>query len=309
MLCLDCNVSCGDGVTCSGCKKELCFGCANITERGYRNLGAERRAGWKCPRCRISSPRVQSPIKHKEASLDEIISRLDILTKKLDVLPKLIADVNELKSNMMEVVKSCEFAGQKIDDFESKLVGLTDRVTSLEVVKEALTSTQSTMGLVQQDFNEKDQWSRLNNVEIKGVPLKNNENLFKIVETLSEHLNVPISKANINFVSRVPVFNTKEKSILLGFVNRYVKEDFVAAARARKTTKACDIGFANCDQRIYINDHLSPNNKKLLSRTKQIARDKNYLYVWVKHAKIHIRKNDSAPVLTIRSIEDLNKLN
>ncbi|CAG9094427.1 unnamed protein product [Plutella xylostella] len=305
MLCFACNATIGDGATCAGCSKDICFACANITERGFRNLGAERRAAWKCPKCRIASP---SPTQKKEPTLQDILSRLDILTSKLDVLPKLISDVNELKMNMQEVMKSCEFSSHKIDDFELKLVGVNGRLSSLEETHEAVKSTQSAMEALKQELNEKEQWSRLNNVEIKGIPLKSNENLFDIVESLGKHVNQPISKSQINFISRVPVYNSKDKSILLGFVNRYAKEDFIAAARLKnQSLKASDIGFAS-DERIYVNDHLSPGNKKLLSKTKLVAREKNCKYVWVKHAKIHVRRNDTAPVITIRSDGDLNRL-
>ncbi|XP_037961356.2 uncharacterized protein LOC119690422 [Plutella xylostella] len=209
---------------------------------------------------------------------------------------------------MQEVIKSCEFASSKVDDFETQLVGLHDRVSAIEEIKEVLKVTQSSVDTLQQEAIDKDQWSRLNNVEIKGVPVKNGENLFNIVASLGEHINLPIQNSQINFVTRVPIFNSNEKSILLGFVNRYVKEDFVAAARRSKALIASDLGFSNCDQRIYVNDHLSPGNKKLLTKAKQSAKEKNYAYIWVKHAKIHIRKNDSSPVLIIKCLSDLNKL-
>ncbi|CAG9138050.1 unnamed protein product [Plutella xylostella] len=306
MLCFDCKATCGDGVKCASCSKDKCFSCANITERGFRNLGSERRAAWTCPKCRIASPHPSA--QKKGPTLEDILNRLDILTTKLDVLPKLISDVNELKMNMQEVIKSCEFPSRKIEDFELKLVGVNDRLSSLEETSEVANCTQSVVDALQQELNEKEQWSRLNNVEIKGIPTKNNENLFDIVDALGKHLTLPIPKTQINFISRVPVYNSKDKSILLRFVNRYAKEDFIAAARLKKQSlKASDIGFAS-DERLYVNDHLSPGNKKLLSKTKLVAREKNYQYVWVKHAKIHVRRNDTSPVITIKCEMDLNKL-
>ncbi|CAG9133616.1 unnamed protein product [Plutella xylostella] len=309
MLCRDCNQTSGDGATCTSCKKDLCFSCANLTERGYRNLGTERRAAWKCPKCRISSPKVQSSALHKkESSIEDVLGVLDTMAKKLDVLPQLMSDVNDMKTKMDDVVKSCEFACHKVDEFEAKLSGVCDQLASLEAAKATITALQSAVDSLQHEHNEKDQWSRLNNVEIKGVPMKNNENLFKIVESLSGHVGFPIEKSQINFVTRVPVYNSKEKSILIGFVNRYAKEDFVAAGRAKKDLKACDIGYSNCEHRVYFNDHLSPGNKRLLSRVKEFAREKNFRYVWVKHAKIHVRKNDGSPAIVVKSVEGLNKL-
>ncbi|CAG9132768.1 unnamed protein product [Plutella xylostella] len=231
MLCFDCNATCGDGAKCASCSKDKCFSCANITERGFRNLGSERRAAWTCLKCRIASPNPSA--QKKGPTLEDILIRLDILTTKLDVLSKLISDVNELKMNMQEVIKSCEFSSRKIEDFEFKLVGVNDRLSALEDTREVANCTQSVVDALQQELNEKEQWSRLNNVEIKGIPLKNNENLFDVVDSLGKHLKLPIPKTQINFISRVPVYKSKDKSILLGFVNRYAKEDFIAAARLK----------------------------------------------------------------------------
>ncbi|CAG9121730.1 unnamed protein product [Plutella xylostella] len=223
MLCFACNATIGDGATCAGCSKDICFACANITERGFATL--ERSA--ELPGSVLSAALHRQVLpRKKKPTLQDILSRLDILTSKLDVLPKLISDVNELKMNMQEVMKSCEFSSHKIDDFELKLVGVNGRLSSLEETHEAVKSTQSAMEALKQELNEKEQWSRLNNVEIKGIPLKSNENLFDIVESLGKHVNLPISKSQINFISRVPVYNSKDKSILLGFVNRYAKRRF-----------------------------------------------------------------------------------
>ncbi|CAG4932255.1 unnamed protein product [Parnassius apollo] len=50
----------------------------------------------------------------------------------------------------------------------------------------------------------------------------------------------------------------KDKSIIVNFINRYIKEEFVAAARSKKFMTAKDIGFVGNEQRLYVNDHLTP---------------------------------------------------
>lgn len=95
--------------------------------------------------------------------------------------------------------------------------------------------------------------------------------------------------STINFATRARSTSTN-KPILVGFVNRYIKEDFIAVARNNKQLNADDIVFAGDKIRIFINDHLTQKNKKLFTKTKKLATDKNHKYVWVQNCKILVRK-------------------
>lgn len=195
-----------------------------------------------------------------------------------------------------------------MEEFSARVEGVESRVTCLEASLTDLVHMRSQIDACHRNDMIRDQLSRLNNVEIKGVPLKKTENLFDVVEKIGSCINYKVAKPQINYVSRIPTFSGQEKSIVVSFINRYVKEDFVAAARLLKSLSAADIGFAANGQRIYVNDHLSPDYKKLLTQVKQIAKDKEYQFTWVKFSKIHVRKTDTSHVITIRSESDLNKL-
>lgn len=82
----------------------------------------------------------------------------------------------------------------------------------------------------------------------------------------------------------------------------------MASARDKKTITASDIGFQNNDKRVFIKHHLTANSKKLLTKTKSFAKDKGYMYVWVKFCKIHLRKNYISPVKVIQLESDLNNI-
>ncbi|CAG9137700.1 unnamed protein product [Plutella xylostella] len=270
MRCAECNHDFTDGSQCGACKKTYDFNCAGISEANYRKM---KRLSWRCAACSRGS---SSPVakKGEPVTLEAIMERLNGLTAQLTALPALVEDVKSVKQELQDVRSSCSFMSSQLDDFVGKL----------KLVDEA------------------------NNVEIKGVPMRKSENLFQLVGAIGAHVKCSIPVTQINYVSRLPTFNSNEKSILVSFVNRYAKEDFVAAARSVKTIQARDIGFADSNNRIYVNDHLSSTQKKLLNDSKNIAKNKGYQFVWVKFAKIHVRKNDTSPVYVINSASDLNKL-
>lgn len=117
------------------------------------------------------------------------------------------------------------------------------------------------------EFATQEQRSRLNNIEIKAIPTKKGENLFAIIDAIGRKVNYSCQKSQINYISRVPIYNSNEKLIIVSFLNRYVKEDFISAARAYK--ELC----TGMSKRIYVKDHLSMD-KKILSRVKIMAKEK-----------------------------------
>ncbi|XP_060802631.1 uncharacterized protein LOC132902263 [Amyelois transitella] len=210
---------------------------------------------------------------------------------------------------MQKLRAACEFNNDKLDECANRIDAVESKFAEFDNLKEALKSTQDELMKCKLSLAAKEQWARLNNAEIKGVPTKKDENLFSIVESICKHIKCQFAKTCINYIARVPTHNSKEKSIIVNFANRYVKEDFVAAARSVKNIVASDIGYRDDVQRIYVNDHLTADMKNLLTKTKTTLKERlGYRYVWVKYGKIHVRQNDTSKILIINSDSDLNKL-
>lgn len=303
--CAACNVKFNDGVQCGSCRKHLDFECANISEVGWRKLGAVRMAQWKCPTCRSSSPAMLTP---EPASLETILSEVRDMKRQLLSLPTLVDDIRVIKEELAELKVTCEGTNGRLDDFDTRLAEMEAKALGFDKLQETVNYLQTDLAMVKRDLATYEQRSRLNNVEIKGVPTRKDENLFSIIESIGRKVNYSCPKSQVNYVSRVPIFNSSEKLIIVSFLNRYVKEDFIAAARAVKDLSTSHIGFQGTSQRVYVNDHLSVEYKKLLSKVKIIAKEKHYEFVWVKHGKIHILKNANSKVIIIRKESDLNKI-
>lgn len=314
MKCASCDIDFNDGVQCTSCLRHLDFGCASITEAGWRKLGNDRRAVWRCPKCRISSPSLTpspspAPAPEGTVSLDTVLSEIREIKAQLAGLPSLTRDVKCIKEELKELRTSNEFESKRLDDFSVKIAGIESRVVGLEQLQESVCSLQSDVDFIKSELSASDQRTRLNNVEIKGIPIKKDENLFTVLDKISQKVNFTFPKTQINYISRIPLFNTKDKAIVVSFLNRYVKEDFVAAARSVKTLSTLELGFEGQSNRVYVNDHLNADSKKLLNKTRALAKDREFKYVWVKHGKIHVRKQEGSAVLVISNEKDLNKLN
>ncbi|KAF9824721.1 hypothetical protein SFRURICE_010328 [Spodoptera frugiperda] len=143
-----------------------------------------------------------------------------------------------------------------------------------------ITRLQQRLEKIETTLHENDQRLRLNNVEIKGVPVTSSENLFTIVSKICTKVNCEVRQEQINYIARVPQRNSKDnKNIIMSLHNRYLRDDFIAAAKKCKNLTITDIGL-NGSGNIYVNDHLTFENKQLLNKAKLLAKEKNFSYIW-----------------------------
>ncbi|CAG9130329.1 unnamed protein product [Plutella xylostella] len=225
-------------------------------------------------------------------------------------IPQLVLDMKQVKVDIAELKTSVDFAHDSVKNLELKSNAIDRRVSETEKAVELITSLQTKVSKLQREIDEKEQWSRSNNIELKGIPYTKTENLFELLLKLANICDFQLKKEDINFVTRIRSrsSNTGPKSIVACLTNRYLKENFVAAARSHRGISASDLGFANCADKVFVNDHLTENNKLLLNKTKLLAREKNFQFVWVKNCAIHVRKNPTSPILFIKTETDLAKI-
>ncbi|KAI5631715.1 hypothetical protein NE865_15569 [Phthorimaea operculella] len=189
------------------------------------------------------------------ASIESVLKEIKDIKQQLVGLPSLIQDVRSIKKDIKDLKDACEFNSKSITEHSTRISALENKVSEIEALKVNLDAALSEITSLKTDLSEKEQRSRLNNVEIKVIPVKQTENLFTIAEEIGQAVQFNIAKSQINYIARVPTHNPKEKSIIMSFNNRYVKEDFLAAARARKSLTTANIsGYGTTEKNIYIID-------------------------------------------------------
>lgn len=301
-----------DGAHCSVCLGRYDFPCAGITESGFRKLG-ERRATWKCIACKSISP---TP--GKSIEMEGILSELKFLSAQMAALPTLVENVkkiqeeiNDLKSIKTEIAEfkaSLEYVHLSVSNLTEKMALMDQQIQSLQSTKDQISTLQQLVNSMERRAEEENQRARLNNIEIKGVPMSKNENLYDLVSKIGNVFKCDIAREQINYIARVPTRGDKQiKNIIVSVHNRYLRDNFVAAARTCKVLTASNLGLAG-DNRIFINDHLTLRNKSLLNQTKLLAKEAGFEYTWVKNCKIFVRKNNTSPIYNIRSEQDLKKI-
>ncbi|XP_037294137.1 uncharacterized protein LOC119189193 [Manduca sexta] len=222
------------------------------------------------------------------ASLPTIIENIKAIQSELADLKSMKTELLSVKTNLECMKSSIEFAHNSLDVLTSKTSKVELEVEGLMKMETEMFSLRNRFKELESYRRECEQRSRMNNIEFKGVPEAKTENLIEIVSRIGELIAFKIPKEQINYIARVPMRgNNRSKNIICSVHSRYIKVDFVAAAKKHKAILSSNIGLQG-DTRIFVNDHLTLDNKLLLNKTKSVAKEQGFAYVWVKSCKILI---------------------
>jgi len=286
------------------CKKWTHNFCADISEDSLE----DRAPDFECVRCAERRVNITSAVTHavtvkaprmgSERKLEEILQKLktlDALEKKIDKLSGVVAG------------------------FDTRLKGLEEK---FDRSQQQVSSLQESVQRVQSELLQFEIYTRKNNIEINGIPEVADENLMELIVKLAGALSVNLSVNNIDIVHRINSRNTsKPKPIILKLTNRWKKEELMLAAndwrkktssqlRVPPTTTALGLNLPQSD--IYINDHLSPYQRRLHTEAR-VLRNKLGGYsagaaVWIKKGVIYIRRSKDSSAVRIQQLDQLEKL-
>lgn len=248
---------------------------------------------------------------HIKSDISEIKS--DILEIKIKNLEseKIVEDMN---IKLIDLNKIQQDLTKNIEKQENKLKDLTQKSMKLEnQLKDSTNNIQS----LQHQSAMRDQRERLNNLEITGVPVSKSENLYTILEAISTKIGVPLPPETVDQIHRVRKFPTSTSTphssgfppnIIIHFLQRRSKNEFLAAYKKRRILTTADLGLNGPSTPIYINDHLTPRNKLLLKQAREAGKEMGYKFIWIKDCKIFLRKSETSKIIHISYASDILKI-
>ncbi|KAH6920411.1 hypothetical protein HPB50_028601 [Hyalomma asiaticum] len=206
-------------------------------------------------------------------------------------------DVVELKREVDSLSASVQHLNGLVEDLPSRNATLTDENKHLRSQNQSLT----------RKVEELEQYSRLGNVEIRGVPCSQGEDCLEIVKSVGDKIGCPVLPNDLDVVHRVPTKSNDKKNIIARFCSRAKKADFVSKARKARLCLG-DIGFSGqSNSPVFVNEHLTPCNKALFSKALTLKKERNWMFLWTDNCQIKARKT-TTKVLRIRDESDLNRI-
>ena len=253
--------------------------------------------------------------KTKSVTIDEL--RL-ILDEKLDQkLMPLNVKITDLNNRIEESMKFLELANAKYDEVIEKFAIYDHQnkeiIAENKILKSSLQNAETQVHQLKEAYNQVEQYSRRDCIQIQGIPLQRLENTNEIVKNIGKLIHFDIDDADISISHRLPSKNGRESQnvtpIIVKFVRRHTKEIFYRARKNLRNVTTMDLGYT-IDNKIYVTESLTEKNKQLFREFLNVKKMKKYKFIWTINGRIYMRKNenaDSQPIL-IKSREDLNRL-
>ncbi|KAG8281700.1 hypothetical protein J6590_053688 [Homalodisca vitripennis] len=153
----------------------------------------------------------------------------------------------------------------------------------------------------------------LSTSKICGIPTTPQEDVKHIVKDLGVALGVEVQLSNMAAAHRIPSYNkSRLPAVVVQFHDRDIKEALLSKFREAKTRSyhltADKINRAFPPGRVYVNDHLTPENKQFLAMLKKKCHDVGYVFVWCRDGKFFVRKAAGERVHRVSTLDDIDKL-
>jgi len=203
------------------------------------------------------------------------------------------------KEQLLDLTNSINFMSKQFDDFTIQIWDLVNSVKEIKEenrhLKEQNIKLKSEVSIINKRINviEQEQFSK--HIELIGLPEQNNENCIKTVEYISVAVG---GKVNVEKAYRVRSKMTgkpgKNVAILKSIEE---KLNFMHLVKTKRLSTT-DINENWKKEGIYINNYLTQTYRNLFFKTKLLAKEKNYKFVWFKNNKLFVRKNNDTNAKT-----------
>lgn len=306
--------------SCVKCQQELgnmkevlkCTDCAacfhqTCTREKSKKLSAQRKTAWKCDSC---VDETASSVSRSEIDTLAILESIQSLKNELG------SQIGTVNKNVEGIITQLGAVNATIKSMQSTMNTLVaeneDRKSDISSVKQE--NIQLKAGLMEMEgkCRELEQYSRKDNLEVVGIPFSRGENLHHILGNIARLINIDFKGELISTAHRLPA--TKDRpnpAIIVRLSSRDYKAAWISAARnCRKRLTAAELSDSWESTSFYINDHLTPWNKAILGRARQLVRQKKIAFAWSRDCRILARKSADVkcPPTLLRTMEDLDRL-
>jgi len=239
--------------------------------------------------------------KNIQSQLCELKSRLNTVVDTIEKIA--INSSRELRETMKSILSEMkdsllESVSHRIDILEGKLFDmdeetdkLTNRIQTLEKEIEAVKEERQQVARYADDMqyrldkslNETEQYSRLNNIRVRGVEDTNSketpeETTLKIIDFIEQKMKIEIDSTEIDIAHRLKKRVRGNRGIIVRFTSRMLRDDVMRSKKMLKGTG------------VYLHDELTTLNQAVYDSARLKKRDE-VKDVWVRGGNILYRSH------------------
>ncbi len=224
----------------------------------------------------------------------------EMLTKfKMELREELKEDFKKELSQKIQKVE------EKIDAVKIELLGKNeDLKAENEEIKKTLTEIKNENLELKGQIAEMEQYSKRNNVIIKGIHMEPNENLKEKVKAVSQKLGTPLEEHDFCTVHRLS--NKGPAPAIVAKLNNRDKANSLIKQSKNKRIWGKDIGQTPSEP-IIVSEHLTKSKKEIFEAARNLKAQGKVKFVWVKNTEIYIREREETPATKIKGIEQIEE--
>ncbi|XP_078383171.1 uncharacterized protein LOC144665747 [Oculina patagonica] len=160
-------------------------------------------------------------------------------------------------------------------------------------------------------YDELEQYSRKNSLEIVGVPESAYTSTEEVVIRIGEAVNITINPEDIEISHKLRRKNSRP--IIVRFLSHKVKSRLYKARTKLKGLKVSDIfpDYRNAsfqEQRIFINENLTDFRRELFWKANKKKKDNMIISAWTIDGKLFVKTSPDGAPIRIYGEEDLEDL-
>lgn len=251
-------------------------------------------------------------VEMKKMLKEELVVEIkkELVVEKENLL-KIVEEIKHLKTDLDNTI---QFMNSKFEMVLNQNKDLSDKVSKLVDEKKVMESQLKSIkeeknGLSSQvDFLERNLKGK--NLEISGVPFTKNEKVIDLAVKVVTNIDSKIKEGDIEYARRLMKKDrngaTKYGPILVRFKNIDQRNYLFKNKKYLAQAKLQDV--INGDEKVFINENLTPQNKKVFYHANCFKKQHNWRYVWTSNGIVFLRKTENSDAVTIRNIVDLEKL-
>lgn len=224
------------------------------------------------------------------------------------------SDMLELKSDMKEIKSTIQ---QLASSLTSSHADLNQQITgAMNKINETLAALTTQVNNLQEKDKQRAQQiaemeSRINkleqqtinqNIEIKFVP-ETETDPKATIKTIAESVGVVVADADVGKAYRIK----RNKNIIIEFTSLSKKKEIMEKIKNHRIDSNTLYENTNKTNNnyIYINDELTPHNRRLLWMAKIKAREHKWKFVWIRDSHIYARRNENSKHIIINNSADI----
>ncbi|CAH0714106.1 unnamed protein product, partial [Brenthis ino] len=258
--------------------------------------------------------------KRKERSeFEELREEIQILITTIKTgqeakFEKIFKSIEELKlqNNTLKIQNEKILSSNEI--IEKKLMQTTelynDVKKTMAILQDDHNKAINKITALEEEVEEIQRHHRSSFIEIT-TPINENENILEMVTNIHETIGFKPMEESIRQCYRMK--QGTKKPILVEYRNGQKRNEVLKLAKIynknNKEKLNTDIfGKQKIKERIYINEFLTPNTRKLYYHARQLQKLHGFKYYWVSRGRVYIRKNDGDPAILVKSLEQIESL-